>query len=100
MGQKGSTYDATRELLAQGLSLEDVAKERGFALSTIVGHVEKLRAAGEDISLDHIAPSGERFEQIKSAFQKTGGIALSPVRDVLGEDFSYEELRVGRLFLV
>jgi len=98
--RKGSTYDATKELLAQGLTFEAVAKKRGFALSTIIGHVEKLRAAGESVSLDHVAPSGERFDRVKEAFQKTGSLSLSPVKELLGDEFSYEELRVGRLFLV
>jgi ATP-dependent DNA helicase RecQ len=98
--RKGSTYDATRELLAQGFSFDHIAKQRGFAISTIIGHVEKLRAAGEVISLDHLQPSGKRFEQIKKAFLQTGSTALTPVRALLGDDFSYDELRLSRLFLI
>lgn len=72
---------------------------RGLAASTITAHIEKLISFGEEIDIDYLRPSVEKFETIKAAFQKSGGTALSPVREMLGQDFSYEELRVARLFI-
>lgn len=95
----GSTYAETKKLLDAGMSLEKIAKTREISLSTVVSHVEKLKNSGEAINLEHLRPSKERLEKIKSAFEKSGSAMLSPVKEILGEDFSYEELRLARWFL-
>jgi hypothetical protein len=41
----------------------------------------------------------EKFEKIKAAFQKSGGTALSPVLEMLGEPYTYEGLKIARLFI-
>ncbi len=70
-----------------------------LAAGTIAAHIEKLVSSGEKIDIDYLRPPVEKFETIKAAFQKSGGTALSPVREMLGEQFSYEELRIARLFM-
>jgi len=72
---------------------------RGLAAGTIAAHIEKLVSSGEEIDIDYLRPPLERFETIKAAFQKSGGPALTPVREMLGEHFSYEEIRLARLFI-
>ena len=76
-----------------------MAKARGMTLGTITSHIEKLAASGEEIDISHLRPPAKKMEKIAQAFQKSGGTALSPVREILGEEFSYDELRVARLFL-
>jgi ATP-dependent DNA helicase RecQ len=93
----GSTYRETQELVQQKMSIEEMASKRGLAAGTIAAHIEKLVNSGEKIDIDYLRPPSERFETIKAAFQKSGGTALSPVREMLGEQFSYEEIRIARL---
>jgi ATP-dependent DNA helicase RecQ len=95
----GSTYQETKKLVLEKMSIEEMAGMRGLAASTITAHIEKLISFGEEIDIDYLRPSVEKFKTIKAAFQKSGGTALSPVREMLGQDFSYEELRVARLFI-
>ncbi|MCX6761581.1 MAG: DNA helicase RecQ [Candidatus Moranbacteria bacterium] len=95
----GSTYAETKKMLNAGLTIEKIAGARGLSPTTIIDHIEKLKASGEEIVIDHLRLPEERFRKIKSAFEKSGGTMLSPVREILGEDYSYEELRVARLFL-
>ena len=95
--QTGPTLDVTRQLLSQGRSLEEIATERGLALTTIMGHVEALVDAGDELELGHLMPEHDRVGEIRSAFEATGTLMLSPVRDLLGEGYSYEELRIVRL---
>lgn len=52
-----------------------------------------------DIDLRYLQPPKKRFEKIKMAFQQTGAWQLTPTREILGEDFSYRELRLVRLSL-
>jgi uncharacterized protein YpbB len=81
------------------MSLEKMASMRGLSAGTIAAHIEKLVSSGEKIDIDYLRPSVEKFDKIKAAFQQSGGTALSLVREMLGERFSYEELRLARLFL-
>ncbi|MBU4231266.1 MAG: DNA helicase RecQ [Proteobacteria bacterium] len=95
----GSTYRETKELVLQKMSIEEMASMRGLAAGTIAAHIEKLLSTGEKIDIDYLRPPVEQFETIKAAFKKSGGTALFPVREMLGEPFSYEELRIARLFI-
>jgi ATP-dependent DNA helicase RecQ len=95
----GSTYRETRDLVLQKMSLQNMATTRGLTAGTIAGHIEKLVSSGEKIDIDYLRPPMEKFTAIKAAFQKFGGHALSPVLAMLGEPFSYAELKIARLFI-
>jgi ATP-dependent DNA helicase RecQ len=97
--REGSTYSETKKLLNAGMTIEKISGLRGLSEGTIIDHIEKLKAAGEEIKIEHLRLPEERFQKIKLAFEKTGGTFLGPVREILGEGFSYEELKVVRLFL-
>ena len=95
----GSTYRETKELVRKKMSIEKMASMRGLAAGTIAAHIEKLVSSGEKIDIDYLRPPIGKFETIKAAFQKSGGTALSPVLEMLGEPFSYAELKIARLFI-
>jgi ATP-dependent DNA helicase RecQ len=95
----GPTYRETQKLVLEKMSMEKMARVRGLAAGTIATHIEKLVNSGEAIDIDYLRPPVEKFETIKAAFQKTGGIALSPILAMLGEPFSYAELKIARLFI-
>lgn len=48
---KGMTYIETLDLYRQGLTLDEIAKKREMALSTISAHLAKLYEKGEEIDL-------------------------------------------------
>ncbi|MBA3047187.1 RecQ family ATP-dependent DNA helicase [Patescibacteria group bacterium] len=97
--REGSTYEETKKYFLQKLPIEEIAEKRGLAPSTITGHLEKLILAGEKLDIDYLKPPADRFEKIKKAFHESGGLTLSPVREILGEEYSYDELRFARIFL-
>ena len=94
-----STYEKTRSLLEQGMTVEQVARERGLAKKTITEHLERLIKAGLDIDLRPMLPPPERFEEIRRAFKETGSNLLSPVKELLGDDYAYDEIRMVQIFL-
>ena len=96
---KVSTYEATKQLVLAGLMLREMASRRQVTEETIIAHLEKLQAAGEDLNLDYLKPAPNRFKRIKEAFIKTGDRKLSPVKNLLPESFTFRELRLARLFL-
>ena len=93
------TYIQTRDLLRQGLSFEEVAKQRSLAAVTIIGHMERLTEAGEAFDISEWLPPPERRLSIEAAFREVGSLLLGPVHEHLGGEFSYDEIRLVRLHL-
>ena len=96
---EGSTFDETKKFLKQKISISAIAEIRGLAPATIINHAEKLSAEDSTLDISYLKPEPERFKKIAEAFQKTGNSALSPVREILGEEYSFDELRLARFFL-
>jgi len=103
---KVSTYDATAELVAQKLSVADMAEKRGVTETTIITHLEKLVASGTldpETDMEYLKPERRRFVTMQAALEKTykkkGSMLLTPAQSLLGPGFTFEELRVARLFL-
>ncbi|OGD67962.1 hypothetical protein A2996_02080 [Candidatus Campbellbacteria bacterium RIFCSPLOWO2_01_FULL_34_15] len=96
-----STYEKTKLLIDEKNSLQEIADKREVTKETIVGHIEKLLESGEKIDIDYIKKGFEknRLEKILKAFKKTKDKKLTPVKEILGDDFGFDEIRVARLFL-
>ena len=89
----------TRDLIGQGMSLSEVAEQRGISETTIRSHLERLVQEGGQVDLDHLMPPDDRRINIELAFRELGDARLTPVRDMLGEDYTWDELAVVRLAL-
>ena len=97
--RRRTTYDDTKELLSQKLTVSQIAQQRNLAEPTIIGHLERMAAQGETLELEHLLPAAARLEKIKAAFDVCGSDFLAPVREFLGRDYTYDELRLARLYL-
>ncbi|MCX6739443.1 MAG: RecQ family ATP-dependent DNA helicase [Candidatus Parcubacteria bacterium] len=96
---EGSTFDETKKFLKQKIGINAIAEIRGLAPATIINHVEKLFAEDSTLDISYLKTEPERLAKIAEAFQKTGNSALTPVREILGEEYSFDELRLARFFL-
>ena len=76
-----------------------IANTRGLTEGTIIQHIRKLVEMNPDLAIAHLKPTDERFEKIKQAFATANTQMLTPVKNLLGEEYSYDELRLARLFL-
>jgi hypothetical protein len=81
------------------MSMSEIAKERGMAETTIVGHLERMTAQGIDLDLEHLRPEDYRLAQVREALGVCGDDFLKPVREFLGTEFTYTEIRLARIFL-
>ena len=95
----GSTLEETRKFILQQLSIKDIAANRGLTEGTVINHLERLVMAGEELDIDYLLPPPERSNKIEEAFRESGEQYLAPVHDLLGDGFSYEEIRLVRLRL-
>jgi hypothetical protein len=87
----GDSRRKSLALHAQGLSATEIASERGLALTTIETHLVQCLAAG-DIELDELVDR-RRQQIIADAIEKAQSERLKPIKEILGEDFSYGEIR-------
>lgn len=90
-----ATIQETLQLYNEGLTFEEIADKRSKTVSTIVSHLEKAILSGENIAIDNFIPI-EKQEKIKETMLDLGFEMLRPVKERLGDDFSYEELRLVR----
>jgi ATP-dependent DNA helicase RecQ len=93
-----STRQQTLDLYRAGRSVEEIAQERNLKPSTIVNHLAELVETGEDIDVDALIQPGHQ-ETIVAAIQQVEGEALKPVKELLGDEYSYEEIRLVKALL-
>ena len=94
----GPTHDTTRELLSQGLSISQIADQRAVAETTIIGHLERMAEQGVVLDMEHLMPTAERLSKIAEAFDVCGSAFLRPVWEFLGTQYTYDELRMARIY--
>ncbi len=97
--RRGTTYDTTRQMLSRELSISEIARQRGMAPTTIIGHLERMANQNVTLDLEHLLPAAERLSEIEEAFEICGSAFLGPVRESLGTRFTYDELRLMRIYL-
>jgi ATP-dependent DNA helicase RecQ len=94
-----STQRITADLLKQECTLEEIAAQRGMSLNTIMGHIEDLVLQDEVVPLQHLKLDPERLARIQEVLTTLGDGMLRPVRDQLGDGFSYIEIRLARVLM-
>jgi len=89
--EKGSSLRETLALYRAGKNIPEISKHRGLATTTIEGHLALLVKAGElDI---HELMEDQRLEVILDALNSTGNTSMTQVKQRLGDDYSYGEIR-------
>ena len=89
--KKLDTKHQTWQLWKKGATPQEIAKERGLALTTIVGHLAHGIAEGE-VDVFKLVPE-EKVEKISNYFLNSESKQLKEAKEILGEDYSYDELR-------
>ena len=85
----------TFDLYNKGLAIEAIAQERELTIGTVVGHLiflmEKKLIKFDEIDklVDH-----NKQKKIKAAVEKVGAEKLKPIKEELGEEVSYEEIKL------
>lgn len=95
--EKPKSHAQTFALFKEGLSLEEIARVRGYSVSTLEGHLTPYISSGE-IGIDRLV-SKEKQSMILNAlenFSKAGG--LNPVKSALPADVSFAEIKYVMAF--
>ena len=93
--KKQSSEYVTLEMLDQGMDLDEITLKRNLSLNTIYGHIEKLILSGENIEIERLIKK-DKIEKIISSILELGGEAMKPIKERLGDNYSYGEIRLVR----
>lgn len=86
------TYSISLEMFQAGNSIADIARMRGMTQSTVELHLVRFIQTGEIMVADLVP--GYKIEPIREAIsQFSDSGALSPIKEFLGADYSYGEIR-------
>ena len=91
--QAVSPTEETRQLLAEGCSLEEIAQRRGRMLATVAGTIAVMVEAGDlDFREEWVSP--EKRARIEEVCQKIGLQWLKPIMAALPQEITFPELRL------
>ncbi|MCX9029529.1 MAG: DNA helicase RecQ [Candidatus Methanoperedens sp.] len=90
-----SSEYVTLEMLNQGMDLDEITLKKNLSLNTIYVHIEKLILSGENIDIEKFMKK-EKIESISGAIIELGAETLKPIKERLGDNFSYGEIRLVR----
>ncbi|WP_374948441.1 DNA helicase RecQ [Mucilaginibacter sp.] len=85
------TFNATYTLYKEGKTVAQIAQERGLSPTTIEGHLSTFVENG---TLDVSAfVTEDKIPAIKDAVESYGTERLAPLKEILGENYSYAEIK-------
>lgn len=90
-GKVSDTFMATYLLHKEGKSVAEIAHERGLSPTTIEGHLSRFIQTGELDVYDFVNEG--KIPAIKDAVESYGSAMLAPLKEVLGDAYTYGEIK-------
>ncbi len=101
--EKTPSHVITLSLLREGKTTKEIADARGVTEDTIIGHLEKISQAGEEIDVTALLPDSKVLDKIHEAFEKVkkehDAYKLTPTHEILKGKYDYPTLRIVRIHL-
>jgi hypothetical protein len=90
--KKTDTKKITYDLYREGKTVDEIARERGLTRGTIEGHLVPWLKSG-DVNIQELIDA-KKVDNIKECILETNAQTLSEVRNILGEDYGFGEIRL------
>jgi ATP-dependent DNA helicase RecQ len=90
--KKGDTHAETYKLYKEGQTVAGIAKARNLTVATIETHLAKFVRMG-DIKIEELV-SREKILIIESAVKEYSSGSIIPIKQKLGDDISFGEIRL------
>ncbi|MFA7687595.1 MAG: AAA family ATPase [Moheibacter sp.] len=100
--EKVSTYQITKKLVGQKLTLDEIVEKRGLGKGTILSHLIHIAETDPEIDLEIYRPDDQIFEKVKGALSQQAQekkISLGKIYSDLGKKVSYDEIKQSLIFL-
>jgi ATP-dependent DNA helicase RecQ len=85
----------TLQLHQQGLSIQEIAQQRGYASSTIATHLSELLEMNQPVALNQLVEATKQ-KLIVNALSLNSDRSLTTLKEILGESYSYDEIKLVR----
>lgn len=89
--KKGDSIRLTLEHHKKGMTVQQIAQEREMTVGTINSHL--IKCVGEGLCEPEEFVDKIRLQNIRLAVEQLGTLQLIPLREHLGESYTYDELR-------
>lgn len=90
---KVDTKELSLELLKEGKTISEIAEERKMVIGTIEGHLAHYVAKQEISARDIIG--AKKLDRILDAIKELKTLQMNPIREHLGRDYSFGEIKIG-----
>jgi len=95
--RESETKQQSYELFMKGFSIQQIAGLRSLSTDTIEGHLAFYLQRGKiDITQLMETP---RVNAIMNAIEKTTSLSMTPVKEILGDTFTYGQIRMVRSYM-
>ncbi|MFT3701118.1 MAG: helix-turn-helix domain-containing protein [Agriterribacter sp.] len=95
--KKGDTQRMSLAMFKEGKDIVTIASLRGFAISTIEGHLASFIPTNEINITDLV--SLDKVKIIQKAIEQVGGNNTTPIREHLSNNYSHGEIRAVMIYL-
>lgn len=92
-----NTFQKTLHLFLEGNSIEEIASIRNLSKVTIEGHLSECVYSGKLETFEFV--NAQKLAAITKVAKERGMFSLKLIKDVLGEDYSYFEIKVAVAFM-
>lgn len=90
--KRGDTHAESFRLYKEGKAIADIAKQRNLSPETVEGHLAKFIASG-DIKIEELVTT-DNYRLIVDALEGFEGTSMTPVKQKLGRNISYGEIKL------
>ena len=108
--EKVSTYQITKNLVLQGMDIEEMAEKRGLTKGTVLSHLIRISETDKEIDLERFRPSQELIEKVREAVAKQGSVEKPSLTRILSDlkksmssvsrlKIGFDEIKQAQIFL-
>lgn len=94
----GDSHQETLKLYQSNLSIEEIAKQRELALSTVENHLLQCAQQGMIKDFERLIPA-EFIPLLENAINEAGRDRLKPIKELLPEEVSYFMVKIYLYYL-
>ncbi|GCE27435.1 ATP-dependent DNA helicase RecQ [Dictyobacter alpinus] len=85
-------------LAQQGFSIREIAQACDRAPATVIEYLSTAITVGEITDVSSLVPD-EKYQAIAAAIHAVGDEKLKPIKEYLGDDYAYDDIRLVRAHL-
>lgn len=100
--EKVSTYQLTKELVKEKLSIKEMAEKRGLGTGTILSHLIRIAETDAEIDLEMYRPDEIIIQKVKKAAEIQKDIeklSLGKLHADLNKEISFDQIKQAQIFL-